>query len=300
MSNATETAVTQKKAKFRSPRLEYYREIWHRFKKNKLAMLGLAILLVFVLIIIFGNLIAPPENVHLQNYSALRQRPSAQHWFGTDDMGRDIFARVIHGTKYSMGIALLVTLSSTILGLIIGTVAAYYRGPIDTILMRIMDVVTSVPALLLSMSIVAAMGTSTFSLFVAMTLSGTPGKARIVRTSLLNVVDNEFVEACHACGTGTFRILTKHIIPNAIGPVIVATTMGVASAILNCATLSFIGLGFQPPTPEWGAMLSAAREFFRTDMYLMVFPGIAVILSSLSINLIGDGLRDALDPRLRD
>ncbi len=292
--------MPQKKEKLRSPRLEYYREIWHRFKKNKLAVVGLIILALFVILIVFGDFIAPPENVHLQNYSAMRQRPNSEHWFGTDALGRDLFARVIHGTKYSMGIALLVTASSSIIGIIIGTFAAYYRGFPDTILMRILDVVTSIPALLLSMSIVAAMGTSTLSLFVAMTLSGTPGKARMVRTALLNVVDNEFVEACHACGTSTFRILTKHLIPNAIGPVIVATTMGVASAILNCATLSFIGLGFQEPTPEWGAMLSMARDYFRTDIYLMIFPGLAIILASLSINLIGDGLRDALDPRLRD
>ena len=289
-----------KKEKFVSAKARKRKELWQRFAKNKLALLGLGILGIFVIAIVFGNLIAPPENVSFQDYSALKQRPSAAHWFGTDHLGRDIFARVIHGTKYSMGIALAVNAASTLIGLFIGTIAAYYRGKADTVLMRIMDVLTSIPALLLSMSIVAAMGTSTFSLFVAMTLTGIPAKARMVRTSLLNVVDNEFVEACHACGTGTFRILTKHLIPNAIGPVIVSTTMGVASSILNCATLSFIGLGFQEPTPEWGAMLSQAREYFRTDMYLMVFPGIAVILASLSINLIGDGLRDALDPRLRD
>jgi len=289
-----------KKERTLSPQMRKNKEIWQRFAKNRLALLGLIILSVFLLVILFGNVIAPPENVHLQDYRAMKQPPSAEHIFGTDHLGRDIFARVVHGTKYSMGIALIVTVASTVVAIFIGTLAAYFRGVIDTVLMRIMDVFTSVPMLLLCMAIVAAMGTSTFSLFVAMTISGVPTKARMVRTALLNVVDNEFVEACHACGTSTYRILTKHLIPNAVGPIIVSATMGVASTILNCATLSFIGLGFQEPTPEWGAMLSMARAFYRTQVYMMVFPGLAVILASLSINLIGDGLRDALDPRLRD
>lgn len=277
-----------------------YKELWRRFAKNKLAMLGLVIFVVFLVILIFGNQIAPWENVRLQDYSATLQKPSKEHWFGTDNLGRDIFARVIHGTKYSLGIAFFVTVASTLIGLVIGTVATYWGGITDGILMRLMDILTSIPGLLLSMCIVAAMGTSTLSLFVAMTIGGVPGTARIIRTALLNVVGNEYVEACRACGTSTYRILTKHIIPNALGPIIVAATMSVASNILNCATLSFIGLGFQEPTPEWGSMLSAAREYYRGYMYMMVFPGIAIVLSSLSINLIGDGLRDALDPRLRD
>lgn len=277
-----------------------YKELWRRFAKNKLAMLGLVIFVVFLLVLILGNVIAPWENVRLQDYSATLQKPSSEHWFGTDNLGRDIFARVIHGTKYSLGIAFVVTIASTLIGLVVGTIATYWGGLVDGVLMRLMDVLTSIPGLLLSMCIVAAMGTSTLSLFIAMTIGGVPGTARIIRTALLNVVGNEYVEACRACGTSTYRILTKHIIPNALGPVIVAATMSVASNILNCATLSFIGLGFQEPIPEWGAMLSQAREYYRGYMYMMVFPGIAIVLSSLSINLIGDGLRDALDPRLRD
>ena len=277
-----------------------YKEVWRRFAKNKPALIGLAIFAVLLFVIVFADFIASPELVHYQDYTAMLQRPSAEHWFGTDNYGRDIFARVIHGAKYSLSIALAVTVATTILGVIIGTVAIYCGGWVDTILRRVMDVFTSIPGLLLNMVIVAAMGTSTTSMFVAMTISGTPATARIVRTALLNVIGNEYVEACHAIGTGTVRILSKHIIPNALGPVIVSATQGVATRILTCATLSFIGLGFQEPTPEWGAMLSQAREYFRGYMYMMVFPGIAIMLSSLSINLIGDGLRDALDPRLRD
>lgn len=277
-----------------------YKEIWRRFLKNKTAVVGLVILGVLFLMIVFANQIAPPEAVEYQDYMAMLQRPNKEHWFGTDNYGRDIFARVVHGAKYSLSIALITTVAVTILGVIIGTMAIYCGGWVDTVLMRIMDVFTSIPALLLNMVIVAALGTSVSSMFVAMTISGIPATARIVRTSLLNVIGNEYVEACHAIGTGTVRILSKHIIPNALGPVIVAATQGVAARILTCATLSFIGLGFQEPTPEWGAMLSQAREYFRGNMYMMFFPGMAIVLSSLSINLIGDGLRDALDPRLRD
>lgn len=277
-----------------------YRELWRRFTKNKTAVIGLVILMILIFVIVFADFIAPPKAVEYQDYTATLQRPSREHWFGTDNYGRDIFARVIHGAKYSLSIALVVTVATTLLGVVIGTIAIYCGGWVDNVLMRIMDVFTSIPALLLNMVIVAALGTSVSSMFIAMTISGIPATARIVRTSLLNVIDNEYVEACHAIGTRTVRILAKHIIPNALGPVIVAATQGIAARILTCATLSFIGLGFQEPIPEWGAMLSLAREYYRGYMYMMIFPGLAIVLSSLSINLIGDGLRDALDPRLRD
>ncbi len=277
-----------------------YKETWRRFKKNKTALIGLALFCVLLFVIIFANFIAPADAVYYQDYGAMMQRPNSEHWFGTDNYGRDIFARVVHGAKYSLSIALAVTIAATTLGVIVGTLAAYCGGWVDSVLMRVMDVFTSIPGLLLNMVVVAALGASVSSMFIAMTITGVPACARIVRTALLNVIGNEYVEACHAIGTSTFRILSKHVIPNAVGPIIVAATQGVATRILTCATLSFIGLGFQEPIPEWGAMLSMAREYFRGNMYMMVFPGLAIMMSSLSINLIGDGLRDALDPRLRD
>lgn len=275
-------------------------ETWRRFKKNKPAVIGLIILIAFLIIIVFANVIVPWEMVHEQSILDRLQKPNQEHWFGTDAMGRDIFARVIHGTRYSFAMAIGVTAASLLLGLVLGTLAAYKKGFIDNVIMRFCDILTSVPSLLMSMCIVAALGTSVTSLFIAMTVSGVPGIARMIRTTLLGVVDNEYVEACKACGTSEFRILFKHIVPNGLGPIIVSATMNVATMILACATLSFIGLGFQPPTPEWGAMLSEAREYMRSMPTMMIFPGTAIVLSTLSINLIGDGLRDALDPKLRD
>ncbi len=281
-------------------RAKSWKEIWRRFKKNKAAMVGLVIVIVFVFLAIFANVLVPYEKAIKNDVMNKLQPPSAEHWFGTDGLGRDIFARVIHGARYSLLVGLVTSFAGTIIGLFLAAAAAYYGGIVDTIICRGIDIITSIPALILALCIVAAFGATTTNLFVALTIITIPATTRVVRSALLNVVNQEYIEAARACGTSTFRILTKHILKNGVGTIIVTATMGIATKILTAATLSFLGLGFQPPTPEWGSMLNEARQYIRTAGYIIIFPGIAIILSTMGINLMGDGLRDALDPKLKN
>ena len=283
-----------------SKRIKNWKELWRRFSKNKSAVVGLCIVVVFVFLAIFADLLVPYETAITNDVMNKLQPPSAEHWFGTDGLGRDIFARVIHGARYSLLVGLVTSLIAAVFGLLLAAAAAYYGGIVDTIICRSIDIITSIPALILALCIVAAFGATTFNLFLALTIISIPGTARVVRSALLNIVNQEYIEAARACGTNTFRILTKHILKNGIGTIIVTITMGIATKILTAATLSFLGLGFQPPTPEWGAMLNEAREYIRTSGYFIIFPGIAIILSTMGINLMGDGLRDALDPKLKN
>lgn len=278
-----------------------FRTVWHRMVKNKPAMVGLVIISIFILAAIFADFIADFDTMVVAQNAAIRlQPPSAEHWFGTDAFGRDIFARIIHGARSSLTIAFLTTIVSSLAGGLLGSVAGFYGGKVDNIIMRIVDTVMCLPPMLFSLSIVAALGTSMKSLIVAVSVTMTPYFTRVIRASILTVVGSDYVEAARANGSGDARIILKHIIPNAIGPVIVQATMSVSFMIMLAAGLSFIGLGVQPPTPEWGAMLSDGREFMRYSTYIVAFPGLAIILSALSLNLLGDGLRDALDPRLKN
>ncbi len=276
------------------------REIWRRFKKNKTAMLGLYILSITVLVAIFADLIVPYQKAVLQVGRERLQLPSAAHWFGTDGFGRDVFARVVHGSRYSLLIGVSTSLIALVLGGLLGAAAGYYGGRADNFIMRIMDVFMCIPPILLALAIVAALGPSLQNLLIAITISAMPDKTRLIRSTILTVAEQDFVEAAHSYGAKDLRIIIKYILPNAIGPVIVSTTMGIASMILSAAGLSYLGMGVQPPAPEWGAMLSEARQYMRQAAYLLYFPGIAILLSALSFNLVGDGLRDALDPKLRD
>lgn len=278
-----------------------FRAVWHRMVKNKPAMVGLVIISIFILAAIFADFIADFDTMVVAQNAAIRlQPPSAEHWFGTDAFGRDIFARIIHGARSSLTIAFLTTIVSSLAGGLLGSVAGFYGGKVDNIIMRIVDTVMCLPPMLFSLSIVAALGTSMKSLIVAVSVTMTPYFTRVIRASILTVVGSDYVEAARANGSGDARIILKYIIPNAIGPVIVQATMSVSFMIMLAAGLSFIGLGVQPPTPEWGAMLSDGREFMRYSTYIVAFPGLAIILSALSLNLLGDGLRDALDPRLKN
>ena len=276
------------------------KELWRRFSKNRTAVVGLCMVAVFVFLAIFADLLVPYKVAITNDVMNKLQPPSAEHWFGTDGLGRDILARVIHGARYSLLVGLLTSLFGTIFGLLLAAAAAYFGGIVDTIICRGIDIITSIPALILALCIVAAFGATTVNLFVALTIITIPGTARVVRSALLNVVNQEYIEAARACGTGAFRILTKHVLKNGVGTIIVTVTMGIATKILTAATLSFLGLGFQQPTPEWGAMLNEARQYIRTAGYMIIFPGIAIILSTMGINLMGDGLRDALDPKLKN
>ncbi|WP_408615074.1 ABC transporter permease [Lutispora saccharofermentans] len=277
------------------------KEIWRRMKKNKLAMIGLAIFCILVAMSLSADLIADyQESAIKQNGSLRLQPPSWEHYFGTDQYGRDLLARMVHGSRVSLSIGFFTTGISLLIGGILGAMTGYYGGIFDEIVMRLMDILLSIPSILLAIAIVSAMGPSLLNLLIAITISQIPGFTRIVRSTVLTVVGEDYIEAARACGSKDFRIITNDVLPNAIGPIIVQGTMSVAKMILLAAGLSFIGLGIQPPQPEWGYMLSEAREYMRDYPYLVVIPGIAIAISVFSINLIGDGLRDALDPRLKN
>ncbi len=288
--------MENKKAKKRSMAME----VCQRLARNKMAMLGLAILVVLVLCAVFADVIADYETkVVAQNIANRLKGPSAEHWFGTDEFGRDIFARIIHGSRVSLVVGLISVSVSLILGGILGAFAGFYSGRVDNVIMRVMDIFLAVPSTLLAMTIVAALGSSLVNVMLAIGVSGIPTYARIVRAAVMSVKDQEFVEASRAIGATNVTTIFREIIPNCLAPIIVQATLSVAGAILSTASLSFIGLGVQPPDPEWGAMLSGGRNFLRDAVHLTLFPGLAIVITILALNLLGDGLRDALDPRLK-
>ncbi|SES68245.1 ABC transporter permease [Anaerobranca gottschalkii] len=275
-------------------------EVVRRMVKNKMAMLGLAIILILVLLAVFAEVIAPYEEVAIkQNLSNRLQGPSREHWLGTDEFGRDIFARLIHGARVSLQVGIVAVGIAIFIGGSLGAIAGYYGGRVDNIIMRAMDIFLAIPSILLAIAIVSALGSSLFNLMLAVGISSVPSYARIVRASVLSIREQEFVEAAKAIGANDFTIILKHIIPNSLAPVIVQGTLGVAGAILSTAGLSFIGLGIQPPAPEWGSMLSGGRAYLRDAWHVTTFPGLTIMITILALNLLGDGLRDALDPKLK-
>ncbi|MDO4328596.1 MAG: ABC transporter permease [Lachnospiraceae bacterium] len=285
-----------KKAKKRSMAAE----IIQRLVRNKMAMLGLFILVLLALGAIFADVIADYDTkVVAQNIANRLQGPSAEHWFGTDEFGRDIFARMLHGSRVSLVVGLISVSVSLIIGGTLGAFAGFYGGKVDNVIMRIMDIFLAVPSILLAITIVAALGTNLVNVMLAIGISGVPNFARIVRAAVMSVKDQEFVESSRAIGASSVTIIFREIIPNCMAPIIVQATLSVAGAILSTASLSFIGLGVQPPDPEWGAMLSSGRNFLRDAVHLTLFPGLAIVITILALNLLGDGLRDALDPRLK-
>ena len=275
------------------------KEIWRRFKKSKGAVIGLFMLATILLILIFADVIAPYEMATKQQLANKLAMPSAEHWFGTDHFGRDVFARIIHGGRTSLIIALLATIASCILGSALGAIAGYFGGTVDNIIMRALDIFMSIPDILFTMAVVFALGANFTNLLIALTLAYFTNYVRLVRSQVLNLAEQDYIEAARAGGSSSARIIISHILPNAMGVIIVNTTLNVAKVILYESTLSFLGLGMPPPAPEWGLMLSDAREFMRNAPYLMFFPALAIVLSACSVNLIGDGLRDALDPHLK-
>lgn len=276
-----------------------FKDFFHRLSKNKGAMIGLILLILLVLVAVSANLIAPYELVTTQNAADRLQSPSPSHIFGTDAYGRDVFARIVHGSRISLLIGVGSAAFCLIVGGFLGAATAYFGGKFDDILMRFMDMIMAIPATLLALSIVAVLGTNMVNLVLAISISYTPRFVRLVRSAVLPQVGMDYVEAAKASGSGHLRIIFKEIIPNAIGPIIVETTQSLSNMILEASGLSYIGMGVQPPTPEWGSMLSEAREVMRTEPYLIIIPGIFIIITALSFNLLGDGLRDAVDPRLK-
>lgn len=275
-------------------------EIWYRFRKNKAAMIGLVILIFILLIVIFADLIVPYSKCIDQVGRDRLQGPSLKHFFGTDELGRDLFARVIHGSRYSLFIGVATSLMALVVGAVLGASAGYFGGVVDNIICRIIDVFICVPPILMSLAVVAALGTNLKNLIIAITISCIPGNVRLVRSVVMTVSEQDYIRAAKSYGTSNFRIILRYVLPNAMGPIIVNTTMSISDMILSAAGLSFIGMGIQPPAPEWGALLSAAQKFMFKSPYLLFFPGIFILLTSLAFNLVGDGLTDALDPKLKD
>ena len=275
------------------------KETFRRFCKSKLAVIGLIIFIIILFFAIFAGLFGTYHESVTQNVMQKLKAPSAEHWFGTDNYGRDLFLRCIYGARISLIIGITSSLLSMIGGCLIGMTAGFYGGNYDNVVMRLMDVFSAIPTILLAICIVAALGSSTPNLIIALAISRIPAFARIARASVMGEAGQEYVEAAKAGGTHDSRILLRHIFPNMLGPIMIQATTNVAQMILQTASLSFLGLGVAAPTPEWGAIISGAKAYMRSHSYMIWFPGLSIIAASLSINLIGDGLRDALDPRLK-
>ena len=282
-------------------------DVWRRFKKNKMAMAGMYFILALVVIAVATIVIdaVTGKSVYLnyvvkQDLRKRLQEPSMAHPFGLDEFGRDMLLRMLWAVRYSLFMGTVAIIISCIVGSLLGAVAGFYGKAADNVIMRFMDILLAIPSMLLAIAIVAALGTSITNVLIAIAISYVPTFARTVRASVLTVKDQEFIEAARSIGCGDWRIIMKYVIPNSMAPIIVQVTLGIAGAILSIAGLSFLGLGIQPPTPEWGAMLSNARSYIRDAWHVTVIPGMGIMLTILALNLVGDGLRDALDPRLKN
>lgn len=275
-------------------------EVWHQFQKNKGAVVGLIMLIIIIgIAIVSGFVFDYKEDICARHAATRLIKPCLEHPFGTDQMGRSVLARVLYGTRYSLLIGIVVVGVSTGIGTMLGAIAGYYGGKIETVIMRIVEIFMMIPNILLGIIFVAAFGISLTNLMLALGLSTVPHFARTARSSVMTVRGNEYVEAAKAMGVSDFKIIFTHVLPNALSAILVQATTRVASAIISAATFSFIGLGVPSPTPEWGAMLSDARQNMRDFPHLVIFPGLAIMVTVLAINLVGDGLRDALDPKLK-
>lgn len=277
-----------------------YREAWRRFKKSKTGMLGLVILTLFVLFAVFANVIGDESLITKINPSEALEGPSAEHIFGTDNLGRDLFTRMLFGSRISLSMGIFVVIISYVLGALIGAASGYYGGVLDNVIMRFFDILNCLPPMLLIIVIVTSFGTGLLNLLLAMSIGSIPSIARTVRSQVINLTDMEYIQAAKAFGSSDFHIIVRHVLPNAMGLIIVQSAGMVAATIIAAAGYSYLGFGVQAPTPEWGVILSDAENYMLDAPNLMLIPGLAIVICAMSITLIGDGLRDALDPRLRD
>lgn len=275
-----------------------WKEGWRSFKKNKVALVGMAIVVFFILLAIFAPLLAP-YGINDQNLSLRLQAPSKDHLFGTDDFGRDILSRVIYGARISLWVGFFSVLGSVIVGSLLGIVAGYYGRLVDGVISRIFDIMLAFPSILLAIGIVAVLGPSLQNALIAIAVINIPNFGRLIRSRVLSIKQEEYIMAAKAIGMSDARILFHHILPNSMAPIIVQGTLAIATAIIEAAALGFLGLGAQPPNPEWGTMLASSKEFLTQAPWTMIFPGLAIMLTVLGFNLMGDGLRDALDPRMK-
>lgn len=280
-------------ASFNSPT----RQAWKRLKRNKAALVGMILLALVLLVAVFANVIAPYDYIE-QDYMAMKQFPSKTHIFGTDALGRDIFSRCVYGARVSLSISLIAVLTSILTGGLIGTIAGYMGGRVDNLIMRAMDILQSIPTVLMALSITAVLGDGMYQLIVAITISFFGGSARNFRTAILTVKSGEFVSASKAINIGTFRMITKHLIPNAIGLISIYVVSMFAAGIIVVSSLSYIGVGISPPTADWGSILTQGKGYFLTYPHMVLFPTLCIMITVFGLNLLGNGLRDALDPRL--
>lgn len=273
-----------------------FSQIMKRLRKNKTAMFGLIVILLLILLAIFAPLIAPYDPTFM-DYSAINATPSQVHWFGCDNLGRDILSRLLYGARYSLALGLITALIGCFIGLFFGIWIGYAGGRADMLWMRVMDVWSAIPGQLLAIVISTALGAGFVNTIIAMSIGGIPGSIRSSRAMCLKEREMEYLEAARSINCSKFKIMYVHMLPNIVAPAIVGTTMSIGTTIMGAAGLSFIGLGIQPPSPEWGAMLSAGRSYILQYPHMLIFPGLALAVTVLAINLFGDGLRDAIDPK---
>lgn len=275
-------------------------DVWYMLRRNKGAMFGLVFICIIVLLALFADVIADYSLVTETNAAERLQAPSLQHIFGTDAAGRDLFFRIVHGSRYSLAFGIICTFFSVLIGAGLGATAAFFGGKIDALITFIADTIICLPSTMLSLCLVSVLGPGLKNLMIAIVISYTPGFVRIIRSIVLGVTNEEYIAAARAIGVKPFRNIFVHVLPNAIGLIIINATMNISSLILSAAALSFIGMGIQPPAPEWGAMLNDSLTYLRSSPHIVIFPGLAILLTSLSFNLLGDGLSEALDPRMKD
>lgn len=274
-------------------------ESWRNFRKNKIALAGMVIVVFFILLALFAPVIAPYDFKE-PNMSNRLVSPSAEHWFGTDDFGRDVFSRVVYGARISLWVGFFSVLGSLAVGTLLGIIAGYFGKWIDSIISRVFDIMLAFPSILLAIAIVAVLGPSLQNALIAIAIINIPTFGRLIRSRVLSVKEEEYIMAAKAIGMSNSRILFSHILPNSIAPIIVQGSLAVATAIIEAAALGFLGLGAEAPNPEWGKMLADAKPLLIQAPWTMIFPGLAIMLTVLGFNLMGDGLRDALDPRMKN
>ena len=275
------------------------REFWTRLKRNRMAMTGLALVLGLFVVSIFAPWLAPydPNSIDLKQ---VLMPPSPAHYLGTDTLGRDVLSRIIFGSRVSLKVGFVAVGLATLIGLFIGALAGYYGGWVDSALMRLVDLMLCFPAFFLILAVIALLEPSIWNIMAVIGLTGWMGVARLVRAEFLSLREREFVTAARALGAGDTRLILRHMLPNALAPVMVSATLGVAGAILTESALSFLGLGVQPPTPSWGNILTAGKDNIEIAWWLSVFPGLAILITVMSYNLLGEGIQEAIDPRLKE
>ena len=283
----------------REKKESYFTQTLKRLAKNKVAV-GACLFLLFLIIIAILAPLIMPYGYEEMDYTALNVGPCKEHWFGTDALGRDIFSRLLYGSKYSLSLGILASMLSMFIAILFGSIAGYYGGMADNLILRICDVLQAIPGLLLAIVMSAVLGTGYFNTVLAISIGGIPSTVRMVRSMVMSVRGAEYLEAAISINCSPARIMFRRILPNILSPIIVGVTMGIGSTIMVASSLSFLGLGVQPPLPEWGAMLSAGRDYIRNYPHLVIFPGLFIFATCLCANLFGDGLRDAMDPKLKD